>query len=315
MGREPPINGKPGSETWTIVSDLIAGAIAGVCCDTLLHPVDTVKSRLHVQAGPPFKYRSMIHGFQLISRQEGIRRGLYAGFGAVLAGTIPTHAIMFAGYKAIKRRGEDGVSEQRQLAAIDLMSGALGEVCALPVYVPTEVIAKRMQVATLGPARNYNSVTHAVRSIYRSEGYKGLLSGFWPTLLRDVPYTAIQFSLFSICKDKFLAITRKPELSDLDATGIGVIVGAIAATLTNPFDVIKTRFMTQSTGADKKYHSISQCFRKIVAEEGFRALGRGVGARVLWVGPGSGIILAVYERTSKHLRRSWELETSESAHP
>lgn len=309
MGKEPPLAPAPGSERWTVVSDLIAGAISGICCDAILHPVDTVKSRLHVQQGPPFKYRSMAHGFRLISQQEGIRKGLYAGFGAVLVGTVPTHAVMFAAYKGIKRRAEEDVSEEHKLAAIDLGSGAIGEVCALPFYVPAEVIAKRMQVATLGPARNYNSTAHAAKSILKSEGYGGLFAGFWPTMLRDVPYTALQFSFFTAAKDRYRAHTSRHQLSDAEATGLGVVVGAVAAILTNPFDVIKTRFMTQSTGSERKYHTILQCLKRLVAEEGASVLMRGVYARVLWVGPGSGITLAVYERCSQYLRSSWQLET------
>ncbi|PXF44814.1 S-adenosylmethionine carrier 1, chloroplastic/mitochondrial [Gracilariopsis chorda] len=315
MGREPPVSSGPGSEKWTIIADLLAGGLAGVCCDMILHPVDTVKSRLHVQRGPPFKYRSMLHGFRLITQQEGVRKGLYAGFGAVIAGTIPTHAVMFAGYKAIKRRGEDGIMDEQKLAAIDFTSASFGEICALPFYVPAEVIAKRMQVARLGPARNYKSTAHAARSIMKSEGFRGLLSGFWPTMLRDVPYTALQFSFFSFGKDHYRSHIGKHELNDVEATVLGFVVGAIAAILTNPFDVIKTRFMTQSTGSERKYHSILQCFRRLVREEGPSVLMRGVAARVLWVGPGSGITLAVYERSSKLLRATWRLEEQSADSP
>lgn len=326
MGREPPLSSNPAAERWTILADFVAGALAGLCCDVALHPLDTVKSRLHVQHGPPFKYRSMSHAFALIVRHEG-RSGLYAGFGAVLAGSLPSHAFMFAAYKAIKRRAEPAVpdhpvhvaalpvSADTQLAAVDLTSGAIGEVFALPFYVPAEVIAKRMQVAALGPAHNYSSASHAVRSIYKTEGASGLLTGFWATMMRDVPYTALQFSLFSFAKDRYRRFAApRIDLNDAEATGLGVIVGAVSACLTNPFDVVKTRFMTQGTGSDKKYHSILQCMRRMVAEEGAISLWRGILPRVLWVAPGSGITLAVYERTSKFLKTRWDLERPDGRH-
>lgn len=313
MGREPEVAPQKGSEKWTIISDLVAGAIAGLCCDGILHPIDTVKSRLHVQRGPPFKYHSMLHAFRLIAQQEGIRKGLYAGFGAVLVGTVPAHAVMFAGYKAVKRHSEEGVFDEGHLAAINFTSGAFGEVCALPFYVPAEVIAKRMQIATLGPARNYKSTSHALRSIYVTEGYRGLLVGFWPTFVRDVPYTALQFSFYSAFKDRYCAYTGKSHLNDVEATTLGVFVGAVAATLTNPFDVVKTRFMTQSTGTDRKYNSVLQCLRRMVADEGPSVLMRGLSARVLWVGPSSGIVLAVYERCSRFLKSRWDLVDNSGA--
>lgn len=316
MGREPPVSTTPNAERWTIVSDLIAGGLAGLACDSLLHPVDTVKSRLHVQKGPPFRYRSMFHAFRLIARDEG-RRGLYAGYAAVIAGSIPSHAILFASYKAIKRRAEPHVDStipaapvpvETQLAIVDLSAAALAEVAILPVYVPSEVIAKRMQVATLGPARNYDSVTHAARSIFRTEGASGLLNGFWATFMRDVPYTALQLGLFTTAKDRYARLVGRRSLNDIEATALGVGVGGTSAFLTNPFDVVKTRFMTQGPGSERKYYSILQCMRRMVAEEGALSLMRGVLPRILWVAPSSGIALAVYERASSIMRTAWNLE-------
>lgn len=327
MGREPQVVHQPYAERWSVIADFIAGGLAGLCCDMILHPIDTIKSRLHVQKGPPFKYRSMFHAFTLVTRQEG-RRGLYAGFGAVLAGSVPSHACMFAAYKACKRRGEQSVPErdqhstvgvkdsstpsvETQLLAVDMASGAVGEIFALPFYVPAEVIAKRMQVATLGPARNYNSVMHAVQCIYRTEGSMGLMTGFWATMLRDVPFTTLQFSLFTVSKDWHRNFTGRNNISDVEATSLGLFVGAVSAILTNPFDVVKTRFMTQGTGSERRYHSILHCMRRMIAEEGVLSLSRGVLARVCWVAPASGITLAVYERTSTFLKAQWCLEETE----
>lgn len=304
MGREARV--EPSEAKWVITGDLIAGGLAGLCCDLVLHPVDTVKCRLQAQKGPPFRYRSMIHGFRSIFAQEGIRRGLYAGFGAVLAGSIPTHAIMFATYKSVKRTAEVGAPDA-QLPLIDLASGAIGEVCALPTYTPAEVIAKRMQVAALGPARNYRSTVHAARVIHATEGYSGLFAGLWPTMLRDVPYTALQFSLFTHAKDYYRLLVDRPYLHDAEATGLGFVVGAIAATLTNPFDVVKTRMQIQASGSERMYHSVAHCFRRMITEEGFMSLTRGVVPRVMWVAPGSAITLGVFEAVSRYLR---ELRTA-----
>ncbi len=257
-----------------VFRDLFAGAAAGICCDSVLHPVDTVKSRLQAQRGPPFAYRSMRHAVSSIVAKEGIRRGLYAGFGAVLAGTVPTHAIMFATYKAAKRAVEPSTPDEL-LPVADLAAGAFGELAALPTYTPAEVIAKRMQVAALGPARNYRGTVHAARVISATEGVAGLYAGLWPTMLRDVPYTAIQFSLFSAGKD-YVSENGRNQLSDAQATGLGFVVGAISAILTNPFDVVKTRMQIQESGSQRKYKGVLHCFHRMIKEEGFLALTRGV---------------------------------------
>lgn len=289
-------------EGWRLTaSDAVAGAIAGVCSDGVLHPVDTVKSRLQAQGGPPWVYRSMTHAVRQIVAKEGVRRGLYAGFGAVLAGSLPTHAIMFATYKATKRAVDPIVSEDL-VPAVDLCAGAIGEVCGLVTYLPSEVVAKRLQVATgCGPARNYDSALHAVRVIKRTEGFAGLYTGLLPTVLRDVPYTAIQFALFEKGK-RLLTRGGTRDVTDAQAAGLGLVVGATAAVVTNPFDVVKTRIQVQEGGSQRKYRGVLHCFKRIIQEEGLLALARGVGPRVIWIAPGSAITLGVYEAVSRHLR-------------
>lgn len=302
MGREPPTDGR--ARAGLFAADFIAGGVAGVVADSVVHPIDTVKARMQVQARGAPPYNSMLHAFRLIVAGEGVRRGLYAGYGAVLAGTIPTHAIMFATYKLFKRGVEPGVADGA-LPVMDFGCGAAGEVLALAPYVPAEVVAKRMQVAAVGPARDYRSIAHAFRVIHATEGgVRGLYAGLFSTMLRDVPFTAIQFSLFTSGKDIHYRWTARPELNNFEATVLGFAVGGIGAAATNPADVVKTRLMTQSTGADRQYRGIAHCFQKIFAEEGISGFAKGIVPRVAWVAPASAITLAVYERVSRSLYSS-----------
>lgn len=41
--------------------DMAAGAVAGLACDSVMHPMDTIKARLQAQRGPPWRYRGIIH--------------------------------------------------------------------------------------------------------------------------------------------------------------------------------------------------------------------------------------------------------------
>lgn len=287
-------------ERRSMAIDAIAGGIAGVCTDTVFHPIDTLKARLQVQR-PPFIYNSMTHGARKIIAEEGVRRGLYAGFGAVFFGTIPTNAITFATYKSIQRRAESVVPEEFD-PFVDLTAGAIGELFGLITYLPSEVVAKRMQVAGLGPARNYTSAWHAARVIYRTEGVSGLYTGLLSTLLRDVPFTAIQFALFEQGKRRIVSRTQHAELTGLQASGLGLAVGATAAVVTNPADVVKTRVQVQEGGNARQYRGVFHCFQRITREEGFPALFRGVGPRVVALAPGSALLLTAFEFISRHLQ-------------
>lgn len=85
------------------------------------------------------------------------------------------------------------------------------------------------------------------------------------------------------------------------AGGLGALAGGIAAAVTNPLDVVKTRLQTQPGGVERMYTGVFDCMRRVVREEGWGALGRGVGARVAWVAPSSAIVLAVFEATGRAL--------------
>lgn len=306
MGREPPV--PPDGESRMIAIDLFAGAVAGVACDSVMHPVDTIKARLQAQRGNQLRYSGMFDCFRKVMKEEGARRGLYAGFAAVLLGTTATHGLMFATFKGIKRRMETGVDDNG-LAMVDLISGSIGEIAALVPYVPAEVVAKRMQVASLGPARNYRSPIHALKVIYRTEGMRGIYAGGASTALRDIPYTALQFALFETSKDAMRRWQGREKVTSGEAIGLGFFVGVVAATLTNPFDVVKTRMQTQPSGCDKKYFNVRHCFRRIVAEEGWSALVKGLVPRIAWVAPGSAITFGVFETVRAYFYDRMQVES------
>lgn len=65
----------------------------------------------------------------------------------------------------------------------------------------------------------------------------------------------------------------------------------IAAAITTPLDVIKTRIMLSN---DTK--GINQTFKSILKEEGGRVLLSGIGPRIVWISLGGFVFLGVYEQ-------------------
>jgi solute carrier family 25 2-oxodicarboxylate transporter 21 len=55
----------------------------------------------------------------------------------------------------------------------------------------------------------------------------------------------------------------------------GGVAGTSEILIMYPLDVVKTRFQLQS-GATKEYSSVLDCFRKMIAQEGFGRLYRGI---------------------------------------
>mmetsp|Transcript_12923 Transcript_12923/g.18572 ORF Transcript_12923/g.18572 Transcript_12923/m.18572 type:complete len:340 (-) Transcript_12923:133-1152(-) len=284
--------------------DAAAGGVATVVADCMMHPVDTVKARL--QAQRETRYAGMIDCFRKVLQREGARRGLYAGLGPVLAGGIPCSMIVFSTYQTTRRLAHEHLSVPND-SSVDFIAGAAGEICGLVTYVPSEVIAKRMQISGLGPGRNYQSTTHALKVIYQTEGLHGLYSGTFPTMLRDVPFTALQFMFFERMKTVYKRIRKDLPLTAVELGLIGFAAGGASAFITNPFDVVKTRMQTQASGSERLYNSTWHCLRTTVKEEGAMALLRGAVARVMWLAPASALSLSVYEQASSFLRK-WRVQ-------
>jgi len=68
-----------------------------------------------------------------------------------------------------------------------------------------------------------------------------------------------------------------------------------AAYLTTPADVVKTRLQVEARKGESNYKGLVDAFRKILAEEGPRALFKGGPARILRSSPQFGFTLLAYE--------------------
>lgn len=83
---------------------MLAGGIGGSSGDVLMHSLDTVKTRQQGDPHLPPKYTTLSNSYATIFRQEGVRRGLYGGFGAMMLGSFPGTFIFFGCYEYCKRQ-------------------------------------------------------------------------------------------------------------------------------------------------------------------------------------------------------------------
>ncbi|KAI9259851.1 mitochondrial carrier domain-containing protein [Helicostylum pulchrum] len=258
---------------------VVAGALAGMAVDSVLFPLDTIKTRLQTKAG--------IMG-------SGGFRGVYSGLLSTFIGSAPNASIFFVTYEAVKRMLGASNNGLVHSPFIYMTAASCGEIFACTVRVPTEVIKQRMQI------KQYNTTLSAVSSVLRTEGLLGFYRGFLPTVAREIPFTCIQFPLYEYFKSKY-RIYKGRVVEPYEAALIGSLAGGIGAAITTPLDVCKTRIMLSSKTdpGDKLYTGIVSTLRRIVAEEGAKKLLAGIGPRVMWISIGGSIFFGVYEKSVK----------------
>ncbi|KAK3712771.1 S-adenosylmethionine transporter [Vermiconidia calcicola] len=267
------------------LQSLLAGAAAGTTVDTSLYPLDTLKTRLQSSAG---------------FRASGGFRGVYNGIGSAIVGSAPGAALFFVTYDGVKRYYASQNLGVYGEAGVHMLAASVSEVAACAVRVPTEVIKQRAQAkqhpsslaaltAVLGQRRTHG-LLHVWRELYR---------GWSITVIREVPFTVIQFPLWEGMKKWALRQrhgSKPADVTGAESAGFGAISGAIAAGLTTPLDVLKTRMMLA-----KEREGMLAMTRRIWAEEGGRVFFSGIGPRTMWISIGGAVFLGSYQWASNFL--------------
>lgn len=156
----------------------------------------------------------------------------------------------------------------------------------------------------------YKGPIHCARLVVREEGFFGLWAGAAPTVMRNGTNQAAMFT----AKNSFDVILWKKHEGDgkvlqpWQSMISGFLAGTAGPVCTGPFDVVKTRLMAQSRhGGELKYKGMIHAIRTIYAEEGLRALWKGLLPRLMRIPPGQAIMWAVadqitgiYERRYLH---------------
>ncbi|KAI0145292.1 mitochondrial carrier [Xylariaceae sp. FL1272] len=278
------------SQTPPFTTALLAGGIAGTTVDLSLFPLDTLKTRLQSSAG---------------FFPSGGFRGVYRGVGSAVVGSAPGAAFFFCTYEGVKatlsqpRRHGKGARNDSKWAepATHMAAASLGEIAACAIRVPTEVVKQRAQAGHHG-----GSSAGALRAIlgqYNTIGLTGvwreLYRGWGITVMREVPFTVIQFPLWEAMKSwgrqrEAASAGEQAEVGAGESALYGSISGAVAAAITTPLDVLKTRVMLS-----QERESVLTVFRNLLATQGVRPFFAGIEPRVMWISAGGAIFLGSYQ--------------------
>ncbi|KAJ2808452.1 Carrier protein, mitochondrial [Coemansia helicoidea] len=258
-------------------------------------------------------------GMRHIARSEGVRT-LWRGLTPTLVASGPSTVIYFVGYDYLRQglgrwmRGRAALARHEAYAS--LAAGCTARTVAVAVISPLELVRTRVQAAPAHSVRTVlRDVSHEIR---HSGGVRILWRGLVPTLWRDVPFSALYWFGYEQWRaavyEPLFAEQRRPAPAGEDDPDVfsrlavafcsGASSGVVAATLTMPFDVAKTRRQIEryvAAGHPQQQQraagrsSLTHVLREIVAAEGPRGLFAGLAPRLMKVVPSCAIMISSYE--------------------
>lgn len=170
-----------------------------------------------------------------------------------------------------------------------LAAGAMAGALAKTVIAPLDRCKINFQVSRL-PFSSRAAVQFLIDS-YKHDGFGSLWRGNSATMVRVVPFAAIQFCAHEQWRC-LLNVDRLKEPTPLRRYAAGSLAGVTATTLTYPLDLARARLAVSSKN---QYKSLFDVFLKTYRQQGMRSLFRGLSPTLLGVIPYAGTSFFTYE--------------------
>jgi len=276
----------------------IAGALASGSSTALMHPMDTLKTKIQATVGAGPGMKAFIKSIPQIGA-----RNLYRGIIPATVGAASGHGFRTATYEvACKLLAPLTLMPLITEIQIQGFGSGLGTLVGTTVRIPCEVLKQRLQTG------QHDNAIEAFKAVTKN-GPRGLFAGTAATLSREVPFYVIGLVAYEKLKKAATAMKRK-DLTAWETIGLGGLSGAIAAAATTPADVLKTRAMT---GASPAGEAIWVTVKNIIAKEGGGALMKGCFPRMLWIAPLGAMNFAGYELAKRAMEAADEPDAQSGA--
>ncbi|XP_057499396.1 folate transporter 1, chloroplastic isoform X2 [Actinidia eriantha] len=156
-------------------------------------------------------------------------------------------------------------------------AGAVAGLATVAFSHPLDVVRTRFQVSD-GRTSNlpaYKNTSHALWTIARTEGLRGLYAGFYPAVLGSTISWSLYFFFYSKAKQRYSK--GQEELTPVLHLASAAEAGALVCFCTNPLWLVKTRLQLQiPLHQTRPYSGLYDAVKTILREEGWTALYRGL---------------------------------------
>ncbi|XP_055846097.1 calcium-binding mitochondrial carrier protein SCaMC-2 isoform X1 [Episyrphus balteatus] len=194
----------------TISERFLAGACAGGISQTVIYPMEVLKTRLALRKTG--QYTGIADAAKKIYCKEGLR-SFYRGYIPNMLGIIPYAGIDLAVYETLKKKylstHNNAENEQPNfmvLLACGSASSTLGQVCSYPLALvrtrlQAQVVSKTKAISidsTVAASikTTDDNMLDVFKRILRTEGVFGLYRGITPNFIKVLPAVSISYVVY-----------------------------------------------------------------------------------------------------------------------
>lgn len=286
----------------SLLTIFLAGSIAGPASLVVVHPLDTIRTRLQTSSTSCF--RDPMHCLSITLSNEGFR-GLYKGMLFPLLAQGVYKSVLFGTYEM----STNVFVHDRHYRHLQdyLLCGGLAGAAVSFVVTPVELVRNRIMV-------NYtmhSTVRKELRAILQTSSprapssakrnVRGLWRGLFVTMGRDVPGFSAYMLAFDASKS-YLERSCRTGSNSASAGGVvvdmaaGAFAGSVYWALVMPMDTIKSLVQTNTQNI-----STGVLVREKVTTEGWKSLWRGYSLSIARGAPAGAVTFAVFHQGTRWL--------------
>ncbi|KAK4042760.1 peroxisomal membrane protein PMP47B [Parachaetomium inaequale] len=277
------------------VAHALAGAGGGVLSMALTYPLITLSTRAQVESKRA--ETAFLAAVQNIIAREGVV-GLYSGLSSALFGISVTNFVYYYWYEWTRAFFETAAAKagraSKKLTTVESMiAGAIAGSATVILTNPIWVVNTRMTARkntsegdggegekdTLpggAPKKEKKpSTIGTLLSLLRTEGPQALFAGVVPALVLVIN-PILQYTLFEQMKNA--VERRRHRVTPTVAFFLGALGKLFATSVTYPYITVKSQMHVAKAGDRKE--GVIEAIRRVVREEGYAGLYKGIGPKV-----------------------------------
>jgi solute carrier family 25 phosphate transporter 23/24/25/41 len=174
-----------------------------------------------------------------------------------------------------------------------LLCGGLAGITSVTCTYPLDIVRTRLSIQSASfsnlqrkAGEKLPGMWTLLVNMYKTEGgLAALYRGILPTVAGVAPYVGLNFMVYEIARTQFTREGHKDPTA-IGKLAAGAVSGAVAQTITYPFDVLRRRFQINTmSGMGYQYTGIGNAIRTIIRNEGLRGMYKGIVPNLLKVAP------------------------------